>query len=409
MRVPAATPRVSPSTSSDGPGSGRVSASSVSRRAETGRTDRGGSGRTAMPWPTWPPEPFPGPTEMSPMRPAPVRVLTTKVRTPPVQGAAGVAVARADAPTQGVAPGSAAGATDGRPAGADDRRVVPDVAPERTEPARVRRGGESPHGIRWIVIAVVLLSVAVGGVLATRLASDPADPVATSAPVASTVPATTVAPTTVATTVAPTTTVAAVPNALGIVVGAPADGASARPEERFAAHLGVDDTAATPASPASVYARWWKLFVGRDAPMVASPNGFATDADGQSVELTGFVAGGDGKVADLVECVTVGVARPTCNRLSNVVGLDQSTSVVGQSANVTFRRFAELRLLRDRVIRMVTMTPVQPMTAAASAAGDVRFDDGVLAVALPSTAVPATIDVALTYADGTTETVTITV
>ena len=33
----------------------------------------------------WPPEPFPGPTEQPPMRPAPVRVLTSKVAVPPAR------------------------------------------------------------------------------------------------------------------------------------------------------------------------------------------------------------------------------------------------------------------------------------------------------------------------------------
>ena len=55
------------------------------------------------------------------------------------------------------------------------------------------------------------------------------------------------------------------------------------------------------------------------------------------------------------------------------------------------------------------MVATKPVTAATSPAGDVRFDDHVLAFVVPSAAVPASVDVTLTYADGTSEAVTITV
>ena len=66
--------------------------------------------------------------------------------------------------------------------------------------------------------------------------------------------------------------------------------------------------------------------------------------------------------------------------------------------------------MRDRTVRFVAVTAAQPVTAAMSAAGEVRVDGHVLAFAVPSDAVPPTVDVTLTYVDGgTTETVTITV
>ena len=329
------------------------------------------------------------------MRPAPMRMLATKVATPP-------AAVRADA------------------ASVVERavRAAPVPAPVRVEPpvaVPARRGGQGPREARWLVLVVIALSVVVGGVIGRIVTGGDADHGGAAATTAQRAPSTTVAPTTLApTTLAPTTLASAttpvpVTNALGLVAGTPADPASSHPEERFAAHLGVDDAQATPASAAAIYASWWRLFGGPASSVAASAGGFAvTDAARQVLDLSGFTLGPDGKIADLVECASPVAAAPTCNRLSNVVAVDVTNAGVGQSATVSFRRLAELRLLKARTVRFVTMTSAKPVTAATSAAADVRFGGDLLAFAMDSAAVPASVDVALTYADGTSETVTIT-
>ncbi len=263
-------------------------------------------------------------------------------------------------------------------------------------------------------MVVIALTAVVGGAVGLLVTRDDPDHAGRSTASTTAVIAATVAPPTTApaATVAPSTTaaVATGPNVLGIVDGTPADPASARPEERFAAHLGRDDTEASPATVAALYASWWKLFLGPPADVAASPDGFTlTDGGDQTIELSSFVLGADGKVADLVECVRAGSAAATCNRLSNAISLDSTASVVGQSANVTFQRLGELRLLRARTIRFVALTAAQPVTAATSAAGEVHVDGHILAFAVPSDAVPPSVDVQLTYADGTSELVTISV
>jgi len=256
------------------------------------------------------------------------------------------------------------------------------------------------------VVAVVVLSVVVGGALGYVLTRGDADHGGTVASTAATAAPTTAA----ATTAAPTSTAPPATNALGPTIGMLADAASARPEERFAAGLANGAAPATPASAAALYAAWWKLFIGQRAPAVASADGFAiTDGSGQTLDLSGYVLGADGNVADLVECASTPGSAPTCNRLSDVITPDPTAPVVGQTAGVTLQHLGEMRLLRARVVHFLSMAAAKPVTAATSAGTDVRFDDHVLAVAVGSDAVPPTVDVALTYADGSTETVSITV
>lgn len=379
-----------------GPSSGRTNPAA-------GTTVAAGRQRASNPavrWPTWPPEPFPGPTEQPAMRPAPVRVLTTKVATPPAQV------------RDAVAAGS--GRSAELPEVADRGAPAAVVAEQPQVPvAAPRRGGEEPRGARWFVVAVVVLSVMAGaaaGWIVTR--GDP-DHGGDGAPARPTVPATTVASTTSAapsTTAAPTSTVAAVTNAVGLAAGTPADPESGHVEERFAAHLGGAGVPATPSSAAAVYAVWWQLFGGVPSKVAASADGFAvTDGSGQVLDLSGFTLGADGNVADLVECAVDPAGAPTCNRLSNVVSFDPTLPTVGQGSAVSFQRLAELRLLKARTVRFVTMDATKPVASATSPAADVRVGDGVLAFAVPSEAVPPSVDVTLTYADGDSETVAVTV
>lgn len=328
------------------------------------------------------------------MRPAPVRVLTTKVAAPPAH-------------TRGVVEPTLAQSAPSTPA-VGQGTPRPERSSAKVAATPVRRSGETARGFRWTVLGVIAVSLVVGGFLARLITADDAEHATTTPTTAA--PSSTTPSTAPPTTAVATTTAAPVTNAMGLVVGTPAAADSTRVEERFAAHLGVDDTQATPLTPAAVYASWWKLFIGARPGAEASASGFAvTDGGGQTVDLSAFTTGTDGNVADLVECAASASAGPTCNRLSNVISLDVAQPEVGTSDKVTFRRLGEMRLLRDRVVRFVSMTATQPVTAATSPAGDVRFDDHVLAVAVPSGAVPPTIDVTLIYADGTTETVTVTV
>ena len=170
---------------------------------------------------------------------------------------------------------------------------------------------------------------------------------------------------------------------LGIANGTPANAASSLTQERFAAHLGRDETMATPGTPAQLYAMWWELFGGPPPVAVASPNGFSfADGNGQTIELTGFVAGPDGQVSDLVS-VPPPAGAPTCNQLANVVSIDAAAPVVGQSPNVTFTRAAELRLLRNSAVRFVGLSAAQPITSITSPAGEVRFNDRVAGIVRP--------------------------
>ena len=359
--------------------------------------------RREAPIAAWPPEPFPGSGDEPTIRPAPMRVLTSRVTTPPVHTLARTGPAP---PTRIVAtlrPG---------PVPLGERAPVTD--PARTAATWAPRGG---RGRRTTVLMLVLLvlAVAVGGLIGVLVTRRDADHRATRPPVTAVAP-TSAAPSTTAappTTVAPTTTVAPAPtgsNVLGIANGTPANAASSLTQERYAAHLGRDETMATPGTPAQLYAMWWELFGGPPPAAVASPNGFSfADGNGQTIELTGFVAGPDGQVSDLVECAYPPAGAPTCNQLANVVSIDATAPVVGQSPNVTFTRAAELRLLRNSAVRFVGLTAAQPITSITSPAGEVRFNDRVAGIVVPAGAAPASLDLAVTYADGTTETVTVTV
>lgn len=360
------------------------------------------------------------------MRPAPVRVLTSKVAVPPARVRQDPVVLRArpaeprpapavepsspDAPAWQAAAGSAGSPTVAVALSgsgpATDTRARPDAS------ASGRRA-EAARGPRWFVALVVVAAAALGGLIGYLVTRGDADHRATSTVTSvgqPLVPAATVAPVTTQAPTSPSTTTPVGQNVLGVVVGTPADPASTHPEERFAAHLGHDEGEASAPSPAALYAVWWELIQGAPANVVASPDGFAfVDGARQTIDLSSFSLGADGKVADLVECASVGTVRPTCNRVSNAVGLDPTAPVVGQSASVTFTRLGEVRLVATLTTRLVSMVATKPITAATSPAGDVRFNDHVLAFVVPSAAVPPSVDVTLTYADGTTEVVTITV
>ena len=194
---------------------------------------------------------------------------------------------------------------------------------------------------------------------------------------------------------------------LGLENGKVADPASAVPEERFVAHLGDDATAASPGTPATIYAEWWQLFLGRPLAL-ASPNGFVvTDRTGQRLELSGFSSGPDGQVGDLQECVLPADPAPLCNQLGAVISLDPTAPVVGQSPVVQFTRLAEFRLLLTRTVRFVTYRSVQPIVAATSPTGEVRLNDHLLAFEVPKDAPPPDVALTVTYADGTSETVSV--
>ncbi|MGC4243508.1 MAG: hypothetical protein QM686_14765 [Herbaspirillum sp.] len=336
------------------------------------------------------------------MRPAAVRVLATKVATPPPSPQVRDAM-----PPTGSVPSVEAPAVVAR---RDSTAVV--AAQPQVPAAAPRRGGEEPRGARWLVVAVVVLSVMAGVAVGWIVTRGDADHGGDGAPVRPTVPATTIEPTTSAApppTAAPSNTAVPVTNVFGIAAGTPADPESGRVEERFAAHLGGAGAPATPSSAAAVYATWWQLFGGVPSGVAESADGFAvTDGSGQVLDLSGFTLGADGNVADLVECADP-AGSPTCNRLSNVVSFDPTLPTVGQGEAVSFQRLAELRLLQTRTVRFVTMAATKPVTSATSPAADVRVGDGVLAFAVPSGAVPQTVDVTLTYADGSSETVTVTV
>ncbi len=359
--------------------------------------------RREAPMAAWPPEPFPGASDEPTIRPAPMRVLTTRVTTPPVH-------------------------TLARTGGTPPTRIVATLRPgpvplaERTPAADPARTGASwaPRGSRGrrtavLMLLLLVLALAVGGLIGVLVTRHDADhgatqPSLTSVALTAAAPSTTAAP---PTTVAATTTAAAAPtgsNVLGIANGTPANAASALAQERYAAHLGRDETAATPGTPAQLYAMWWELFGGPPPVAVASPNGFSfADGNGQTIELTGFVLGPDGQVSDLVECAYPPTGAPTCNQLANVLSIDATAPVVGQSPNVTFTRAAELRLLRNSVVRFVGLTAAQPITSITSPTAAVRFNDHVAGIVVPAGSGPVAVDLTITYADGTTETVTVTV
>lgn len=223
----------------------------------------------------------------------------------------------------------------------------------------------------------------------------------------SSVPAATAPPATTVLATVPETTLPPGPNVLGIENGKVPDPASAVPEERFVAHLGVDATAASPGTPAAIYAEWWQLFLD-PAQAMASPNGFLLDdTTGQRLELSGFGRGPDSQVSDLQECVLAVDAPPLCNQLDAVISLDPTSPVVGQSPVVQFSRLAEFRLLRTRTVRFVTYRSVQPIVAATSPTGEVRLNDHLLAFEVPKDALPPDVALTVTYADGTRETLTV--
>ena len=237
---------------------------SSGRHGDRVRTDQ--ASRSGARWPTWPPEPFPSPAEQPPMRPAPVRVSTTKVVSPPAH-------------TRGVVEPSAPSVRvclvvrswPSRPA-------VEAVAPQRSHRARcpaaaelprgrrtrVRTGprpsggeGESPRGRRWLAMVVIVLTAVVGGAVGLLVTRDDPDHAGRSTASTTAVIAATVAPPTTApaSTVAPSTTaaVATGPNVLGIVDGTPADHSASRPARR----------SASPPTSASMIPRhhrrrWWR-------------------------------------------------------------------------------------------------------------------------------------------------------
>ena len=332
-----------------------------------------------------------------------MRVLTTRVTTPPVHT---LARTGGTPPTRIVA--------TLRPGPVPLAERTPAADPSRTTASWAPRGS---RGRRTAVLMLLLLvlALAVGGLIGVLVTRHDADHGATHPSVTS------VAPTTAAssTTAAPPTTVAATTNRRPCADRRerPRDRQRHAGERRLGAGPGAlrraprrDETAATPGTPAQLYAVWWELFGGPRPEAVASPNGFSfADGKGQTIELTGFVPGPDGQVSDLVECAYPPTGAPTCNQLANVLSIDATAPVVGRSANVTFTRSAELRLLRNSVVRFVGLTSAQPLTSITSPTGEVRFNDHVAGIVVPAGSGPANVDLTVTYADGTTETVTVTV
>jgi hypothetical protein len=92
-----------------------------------------------------------------------------------------------------------------------------------------------------------------------------------------------------------------------------------------------------------------------------------------------------------------------------VASIDDTFTPVGRSNTISFDRIAEFRLLKTLITRFVTYTSAQPISTATEAGGRVAFNGSVLAFEIPKDNPPATVDITLTYADGSSEVVTVTV
>src|SRR6478736_6238150 len=149
--------------------------------------------RREAPLAAWPPEPFPGAEDEPTIRPAPMRVLTTRVTTPPVHT---LARTGATPPTRIVA--------TLRPGPVPLAERPPAAEPVRTSASWAPRGS---RGRRTAVLMLLLLvlALAVGGLIGVLVTRHDADHGATQASLTS-VALTTAAP---STTAAPPTTVAA--------------------------------------------------------------------------------------------------------------------------------------------------------------------------------------------------------
>jgi hypothetical protein len=282
------------------------------------------------------------------------------------------------------------------------------------------------------VFAVLLAAAVGGGVLGLVMARDSGDDVTsddeqteTSAADTTEPPSTvattaadTVAPTTAPDTTTPdtttpdTTTPDTVPatNPLGVALGQPANPSSVLPEERFVAALGVSTDQALPGTPAFVGATWWVLANQRAMPLtwVASPKGFThTNILGGRVEYQNFVVT-DGKVSNATFCVL----RPDgsderCRQIADVVSVVSQRVPVAQTPLISLSTWARVTLPDNTASTLFTYTSNQPISAMASAEIP-QIDFNGSTVVLTGRADVAVANVVITYADGSQETVPVT-
>ena len=157
-----------------------------------------------------------------------------------------------------------------------------------------------------------------------------------------------VAPVTTQATTSPSTTTPVGQNLLGVVGRDARRPCSAHPEERFAAGLGETTGRGDAREPCGRVRRVVGADRRRPPPaVVVSPDGFAfVDGAARSIDLSSFLLGADGKVADLVECASV-AGRPSDVQPADQRRRARSDRVrsSARSAIVTFPRLGEVRLL----------------------------------------------------------------
>jgi hypothetical protein len=294
----------------------------------------------------------------------------------------------------------------------------PAVSVSPTAPFDQRTGRESA-GRRGLILGVLAVAAVIGGGLGFMLSRGGSDEAAGDAAVStvaddSSGSETTAVETTVEETVAPTsstvveTTAPAATNPFGVVVGTTADPASPLVEERYVANLGVNLDNALPNSPAFAAAAWWLVVNQRVMPLawVATENGYEyTDTFGGRTEFRDPVVT-DGLVSDITFCPRRNDGSlGTCLTTSERITVTASDTVVATGPTTAFTPLATVVLNDTDVSVMFNYTTAQPIVGASSLTGGlVSWDSLVLVYTGPNTLV--TVDVLLTFADGSQETVT---
>lgn len=177
-------------------------------------------------------------------------------------------------------------------------------------------------------------------------------------------------------------------------------------EERFAAYFGENAHNAAGNTAAHAYATWLAVRRQKAVSAVTSTNGFMlTAADSTRIELRNFERSKGGKVADLTVCAGQPDAVPLCRRIGDAVEL-RTPQVVATSPTLSLTRWATFFVGPLQSSALFTVDSGKTIRSASAAeANRVDVRDAALAITAPTGVTSA--QLVVTYADGTTETLSV--